>query len=424
MLKLILTFTLTICFNYALPQLNLYYGNLHSHTDYTGGVADPLTAFNYARDVAQIDFLAVTDHNEGLNDAEWDSTLAMAYRANLQGGFVALTGYEWTSPVYNHVNVFNTTDRVSRIDITDWNAFLQEVIGFGSAFCQFNHPGFIGSNNWDSFLYLNPQTDSVFRLIEVRNLADEEYYIMALNNGWHVSATNNQDNHNADWGNSNDCRTGIWAESLIVSDILNAMYLRRTFSTMDKNASVWLDVNGINMGSIINSTLDYNIHFCLNDNDGENWEKIDIVGEGGAVINTTNNHSAQFDTTFLLTELNSKYIFIRGKQNDGDYIWSAPIFINNNGNSVTEIKKNNLSFNVYPNLINENFYLTFNLTDSELFKVKLCELSGRVIKIYDQVFVNKNNNNVAFSRQGVKNGIYILSVESENWFCSKKIIFI
>ena len=31
-----------------------------------------------------------------------------------------------------------------------------------------------------------------------------EYYIMALDKGWHVAPTNNQDNHKGKWGNAND----------------------------------------------------------------------------------------------------------------------------------------------------------------------------------------------------------------------------
>lgn len=415
---------LLLCFNCAMPQLNLYYGNLHSHTDYTGGVADPITAYNYARNTALIDFLAVTDHNEGLNDAEWDSTLAMANRANLSGGFVALPGYEWTSPVYNHVNVFNTVSRVSRLNVTDWNAFLQEVIGFGTAFCQFNHPGFIGSNNWDSFAYLNPQTDSIFRLIEVRNFSDDQFYIMALDNGWHVSATNNQDNHSADWGNANDCRTGIWSESLTVSDITNSMFLRRTFSTMDKNASVWLEADGKSMGSIIGSATDLCVSFSLNDSDGEMWSNIELVGNSGVIILSAINRTAQFDTTISLPSQSTNYVFVRAKQNDDDYIWSAPVFISNGSNNIIETEDNYRSFNVFPNLIAENYYLNFDITTSQIFTITIAEVSGRIVRTYDRQYVPAGKSRLEYFKQGIKNGIYIMNIKTENWSCSKKIIFI
>ena len=36
-----------------------------------------------------------------------------------------------------------------------------------------------------------------------------EQYIMALDKGWHVAPTNNQDNHKGRWGNANDARDVI-----------------------------------------------------------------------------------------------------------------------------------------------------------------------------------------------------------------------
>ena len=45
---------------------NLYVGNLHSHTSYSDGSGTPAQAFEYARDVASIDFLAITDHHHVL----------------------------------------------------------------------------------------------------------------------------------------------------------------------------------------------------------------------------------------------------------------------------------------------------------------------------------------------------------------------
>jgi hypothetical protein len=42
----------------------------------------------------------------------------------------------------------------------------------------------------------------------------EDAYIYALDKGWHVAATNNQDNHGANWGYPPGNLTGIVANSL------------------------------------------------------------------------------------------------------------------------------------------------------------------------------------------------------------------
>jgi len=43
--------------------LRVFCGNLHSHTGYSDGSGTPAEAYEHARDVARLDFLAVTEHN-------------------------------------------------------------------------------------------------------------------------------------------------------------------------------------------------------------------------------------------------------------------------------------------------------------------------------------------------------------------------
>ena len=40
-----------------------YFGNLHSHTSYSDGSGTPDDAYRHAREVARLDFLAITEHN-------------------------------------------------------------------------------------------------------------------------------------------------------------------------------------------------------------------------------------------------------------------------------------------------------------------------------------------------------------------------
>ena len=43
--------------------LNVYFGNLHSHTAYSDGVDEPNAAFIHARDAAGLDFMLLSEHN-------------------------------------------------------------------------------------------------------------------------------------------------------------------------------------------------------------------------------------------------------------------------------------------------------------------------------------------------------------------------
>ena len=72
-------------------------------------------------------------------------------------------------------------------------------------------------------------------LLEVMNsdYIYENAYLLALNNGWHVGASANQDNHHRDWGDrvnssGNIPLTGVWADTLTKPAILEALQSRRT----------------------------------------------------------------------------------------------------------------------------------------------------------------------------------------------------
>src|SRR5215510_163157 len=57
-----LFFTLAVSPVWAQTE-TVFFGNLHSHTSYSDGSGTPDEAYQHAREVAHLDFLAITDHN-------------------------------------------------------------------------------------------------------------------------------------------------------------------------------------------------------------------------------------------------------------------------------------------------------------------------------------------------------------------------
>ena len=51
--------------------LQIYFGDLHSHTSYSDGTLLPAIAHEYARNTAKLDVFCLTDHLEKIDDAEW-----------------------------------------------------------------------------------------------------------------------------------------------------------------------------------------------------------------------------------------------------------------------------------------------------------------------------------------------------------------
>mgnify|MGYP002583888388 CR=1 FL=1 len=92
---------------------SIYFGDIHVHTAQSGflngdgcGTGTVEANLAYARDVAGLDFCAITDHDWQLDAADWQLLRATNEQFNQNGRFVALNAYEWTSANYGHRNVY------------------------------------------------------------------------------------------------------------------------------------------------------------------------------------------------------------------------------------------------------------------------------------------------------------------------------
>src|SRR5262245_28998618 len=99
----------------ALPRLlyayglRLFYGDLHTHTGYSDGMGRPEDALQQMRERG-LHFAAITDHGEffdcetAIRDADkWTAAARQVSAAN-DTTFVAIRGFEWSSPRQGHSN--------------------------------------------------------------------------------------------------------------------------------------------------------------------------------------------------------------------------------------------------------------------------------------------------------------------------------
>lgn len=88
------------------PAEQLFWGDLHSHAEasFDGVGQHP---FEYARDVARLDFYALTDHVEVWPAGRWEALRAEVKKYYEAGRFVTLLAYEGTfGPPWGHHNVY------------------------------------------------------------------------------------------------------------------------------------------------------------------------------------------------------------------------------------------------------------------------------------------------------------------------------
>ena len=372
------TVSRTWTFTIGTAQFQLYFGQLHSHTkEYSDGAGTLQEGLNYVASLpesANVDFVAFTDHSnyfdgsgsaanpeEALYDTskmtaeskeKWDTYTGKiaAFNAAHAGEIVALAGFEMTwSGGPGHINTFNTPGIVSRNNTTLNNktgdagmkayyALLSNE-NLADSISQFNHPG-TTFGNFSDFAYYDPIIDTRMYLVEVGNgegaigsggyYPSYDQYVMALDKGWHLAPTNNQDNHKGMWGNANDARDVVLTDDFSQDGIYEAIRNYRVYATEDKNLEINYTLNGQMLGSIISEVPEnVTINVSVHDPDvSDSISKVEVVVNSGAVAHTWDDPaelaSGELECTI---PADYSYYFIRVTQGDGDLAVTAPVWI-------------------------------------------------------------------------------------------------
>ena len=354
-----------------------YFGQLHSHTTYSDGSGTLDAALEYVASLpksANVQFVAFTDHSYyfdttsaanpagALNDRnlmtdasreKWDAykNAVAAFNAS-HDDIKAIAGFEMTwSGGPGHINTFNSDGLVSRnnaeLNNKSGDAGMRlyyQTINQGDSLNQFNHPG-TTFGNFTDFSYYDAETDQHMFLVEVGNGEGQigaggyypsyEQYTLALDKGWHVAPTNNQDNHKGRWGNANDARDVVLATELSEEAIYDAIRNYRVYATEDKNLDLNYTVNGMPMGTIFEEAPEQ-LEVVVNvfDPDAhEGFVKVELIGNSGKVAYTWDNAEeiASGELTATL-DPSFSYYYVRVTQADGDLAVTAPVWV---GDSIS-----------------------------------------------------------------------------------------
>jgi arabinogalactan endo-1,4-beta-galactosidase len=368
----------------------VYLGNLHGHTAVSDGTGTPREAYAYARDVAKLDFLALTEHNHLMGgekapierrravyagpDAE--AVVPASHEFTQDGSFVALAGQEFSSMSKgNHVSVFDVGEVIDPNDVPngDFAGLLrwldQHRDSDGNvAVLQLNHPALgrpgktIDANEYgrDDFgddagwlAHMVPAT----HLIELLNGEPpeggprrapqmmEKHYRLYLKTGFRVAPTGNQDNHKKQWGTITDVRTGIVAKSLTRKDLLDAMRARHVYASEDRDLRFIARIDGRLCGDVVSVSRDLpakliTIECSIVDADERDAEyTVELfAGRVGKALaesigSWTTHGNTPADRKPLLgsiaTDLPGRYFYLRITQSSPagtDYAWTAPVW--------------------------------------------------------------------------------------------------
>lgn len=357
-----------------IADYNIYFGQLHSHTTLSDGAGSVTDAFAHASAVPNLDFLAVTDHSNSFESGSYTASIDTSAMSNIDWStgktaaaaitasgiansdnltdpastFLGIYGYEMTwSDGCGHMNTFNTPGFENRNNPIFCNkaqsianpaglqAYYNKLALVPGSISQMNHPGDTFGDFYDFALY-NPAFDAVIDLIEVGNgegqvhqagyFPSYQYYTKALDKGWHLAPTNNQDNHLGNWGDSNTARTVILATELTETSLYDAMRNRRVYATEDNDLSIIYTLNDMIMGTISDTDAPtVNIKVQISDPTDPIGSTVEVIVNGGVVAASATT-SAQNEVISFSIPNNYTYYYIRIVQPDTDTAVTAPVW--------------------------------------------------------------------------------------------------
>lgn len=267
-----------------MPGTALVHADLHNHSRLSDGAGDPAEAFGSMRQ-SGLDVGALTDHANlatplgdllhgpvasflgGIDAKAWRRLGQLADRANDDGRFVAMRGFEWSHPVLGHVSVWGTERythplKSVRPDIAPLYDWLTRQSGGADGLAGFNHPGGRDAGRFAGFRY---HTGLGRRLVSLEMFNKLDDYLFSgtdegldspltacLRAGWRPALTGVSDEHGADWGQpEGKGRAGLYVRELTRAGVREALVSRRTFASRVKGLRLAATLDGVPMGGTV-----------------------------------------------------------------------------------------------------------------------------------------------------------------------------
>lgn len=444
---------------------NYYFGNIHSHSSYSDGNQDsgtsmmttPYQDFMYARQSQHIDFYGICDHNHSqagmVSPSYYHNGLHQADSATLNGTFIALYGMEWgVISGGGHVLIYGS-DSLIGWEPNNYDVFvaknnypdLWKKVNRMGAIAYLAHPNSGDYSNLFSS-YLSAGDSAVVGMaarsgpafstnVTYSNPSTSNYiseYNNALKQGYHLGVGLDHDTHNSVFGRQSAGRLVVLASSLTRPDILDALKNMRFYSSDDWNVKVNFTISSQPIGSILSQAGMPSLSVNISDPDGENTSSITVYqGVPGSGVNptvltsVTNNNNLSY--VHNLSNNTSSYYYVKIVQNDGNTIWTSPIWYKRDDSitSIIDRDRNTIPVNVFPNPVNTSEPLMIELLDQVKQTVTI-ELINSLGETVFKDFVKPGNGSAAekivINTNDFAEGIYVLRIANTTHVTTRKIV--
>ncbi len=350
-------------------EKRLVWGDLHGHTRVSDGTGTPHDYFAYARDIARLDVIALTDHDHwGARPLDENPDVAArlletAHSFNRPGEFVTIPGYEWTNWLHGHRHVLyfdNVAPIFSAIDpATDRPDELWEALRGRPALTFAHHSaGEPVATNW--FFAPDPELEPVTEIVSVHGTSEAEdapfsvtggipgnFVRDTLMRGARLGFIGSGDSHDGHPGLAQIAArqgglAGIFTPALDRPSLLAAMRRRHTFATNGIRPFFEVHLDDVAMGGTLESISDGSDSGERNDHvlriryeATAPIERVDLI-RSGRIATLPAPDGLSYDLEREIPGLSpGEFHYVRIQQKDGGLAWSSPIFVDQHGAAST-----------------------------------------------------------------------------------------
>jgi hypothetical protein len=341
------------------PAWRVYWGDLNGHSDLSAGPLAPAMYWWYAKGVALLDFVALTDNDKWrdrvLDDATFEEMEAVADESGEDGRFVPFLGFEWTSAERgNRIVLFSESPASLPTPAAgvDTPAKLRAALPAGSVMILPHpsgsatdtptDPALAGSGGEELVEIYSPL--GIFERAGTHRASAREtsgaFVVDLLGKGFRPGFVATSDTRLTTPGNPRplsyaDHRypgglTAVLAKELTRAAILDALRARRCYATTGPRFLLEFTVDGQPLGSEIRVKRGHVAEAYGSLGSATTWTRAEIVGpegtlaavtppaEGGDVVELRGKTAPVTAPTWL---------YLRGVDERGDMAWSSPVYL-------------------------------------------------------------------------------------------------
>jgi Protein of unknown function (DUF3604) len=341
-----------VSMEHVFEGMNIYWGDLHSHSKYSidcarrsGMDMSPGDLMDFARHRSGLDFVALTDHHiphadiiRHLGQEKWDATMGDCASRNQPGEFVVFPGFEFTDSFGDICLIFKDIPEYSQIsdpkqaNVSDFYRVMKDNI---MAIAHLHSPGHMPEGTWREGI------DAISPVLEVysdhgsyerqdiyengrayckafRADRNADYF---LNNGYKYGFVANSDDHKGHIGVNG--LTAVYAKELTREAIWEAYFKRQVYATTNARIRLLFTANGKMMGSELAEVGQKEFHVDVT---GDNRLKKIELFRNCELFKIFIPDGNSFTTDFSVPSTGSDNWYVRVTQVDSHIAYSSPVW--------------------------------------------------------------------------------------------------